>query len=64
MNFLDLEMGKSISSLRYVKNFNIENRAQRVIGSEKPLTQSPRHPSTARRFEEIESKQDSLYLFL
>lgn len=46
-------MGKVASkAVRPVKNFNIENRAQKVLESEKPRP-APRHPSTAAVFENI-----------
>lgn len=53
-------MGKGISSLKYIKNFNIENRAHKLVADEtrkvRPLIQSPRHPSTAKMLEEVESE--------
>ncbi|KAK7491521.1 hypothetical protein BaRGS_00017160 [Batillaria attramentaria] len=46
-------MGKVFSkAVRPVKNFNVENRAQRVLKSEKPRP-APRHPSTAAAFDNL-----------
>ncbi len=53
-------MGKKFSVpfvSKVARDFNIENRAQKEIQAhEKHAAQSPRHPSTVTKFEEIESK--------
>ncbi|KAL8591798.1 hypothetical protein ACOMHN_047058 [Nucella lapillus] len=44
-------MGKVASKIyRPLRNFNVENRARRVLDSEKPRP-APRHPSTAAAFD-------------
>lgn len=54
-------MGKIASKLmRPIKNFNVENRAQRVLQSEKPRP-APRHPSTIAALER-EAKEHPDYL--
>lgn len=44
-------MGKVISkATRPIRNFNIENRVQKVIQTEKPRP-APRHPTTVAAYE-------------
>ncbi|KAK7107039.1 protein NDUFAF4 homolog [Littorina saxatilis] len=46
-------MGKAASkAFRPVKNFNVDNRARKVMDAEKPHP-APRHPSTAAAFDNI-----------
>lgn len=53
-------MGKIVSKVvRPVKNFNVDNRAQRVLQSEKPRP-SPRHPSTAQGYDSMAQEHPDL----
>lgn len=44
--------GLMSKAVKPIKNFNIENRAERVLQSDKPRP-SPRHPSTAAAYEKL-----------
>lgn len=61
-------MGKNVSKFvpKYVKDFNIENRMHKYVDKEIKLQQqlvkksvqpAPRHPSTQKILEEVESKE-------
>ena len=50
-------MGKGLSKVtpKYIRDFNIENRAHKYIENDNKTT-APRYPSTVEAFKEQESK--------